>query len=186
MFLRRRRQCVEAGFHLTYISFARLFLLKMARNPWCSESRTRWVCSTFGKSSVRKGIRDSLKQTRKIALQIREKEKYEASRVRRFKQAWNEEFPWVKFDEIKNYMFCAVCQKHPSVCDKSSSLFGYWLFIIHLFSSWHLSQPQPICFGSFFFFGRVDFVFGQPKSAKYLSNGQVKWKKRFLPCHLQI
>ena len=52
------------------------------------------------------------------------KEKYEESSVRRFKQAWNEEFPRVKFDEIKNYMFCTVCQKHPSVCDKSSSFFG--------------------------------------------------------------
>ena len=131
VFLCRRRQCVEAGFHLTYISFARLILLKMAQNPWCSESSTRWVSSTSGKSSVRKGIRESLKQTKKIALQIREKEKYEESRFRRFKQAWNEEFPWVKFDEIKNYMFCAVCQKHPSVCDKSSSFFGV-LTVHHL------------------------------------------------------
>ena len=68
-------------------------------------------------------------QTKKIALQIREKEKYEESRVRRFKQAWNEEFPWVKFDEIKNYMFCAVCQKHRSVCDKSSSF--SWVLTVH-------------------------------------------------------
>ena len=52
-------------------------------------------------------------------------EKYmcKESWVRRFKQAWNEEFPWVEFDEVKNLMFCAVCWKHPSVCGKSSSLF---------------------------------------------------------------
>ena len=159
MFLCRRRQCVEAGLHLTHISFARMFLLKMARNPWCSESSTRWVCSTSGKSSVRKGIRDSLKQTRKVALQIREKRSTKSL---------------VSFDlskhGIKNF----------------PAFLGYWRFIIHLFSSWHLSQPQPICFGSFFFFGWVDFVFGQPKSAKYLSDGQVKWKKSFLPCQLQI
>ena len=157
MFLCRRRQCVEAGFHPTYISFARLFLLKIARNPWCSESNTRWVCLTSGILSVWKGLRDSLKQTRKIALQIREKEKYE-SRVRRFKQAWNEEFPWVKFDEVKNYMFCADCEKHPSVCDKIAAFFGYWRFIVHLFSSWHLSQPQLICFGSFFFFSLDEWI----------------------------
>ena len=30
------------------------------------------------------------------------KEKYEESLVCRFKQAWNEEFPWVEFDEVKN------------------------------------------------------------------------------------
>ena len=159
MFLCRRRQCVEAGLHLTHISFARMFLLKMARNPWCSESSTRWVCSTSGKSSVRKGIRDSLKQTRKVVLQIREKRSTKSL---------------VSVDlskhGIKNF----------------PAFLGYWRFIIHLFSSWHLSQPQPICFGSFFFFGWVDFVFGQPKSAKYLSDGQVKWKKSFLPCQLQI
>ena len=159
MFLCRRRQCVEAGLHLTHISFARMFLPKMARNPWCSESSTRWVCSTSGKSSVRKGIRDSLKQTRKVALQIREKRSTKSL---------------VSVDlskhGIKNF----------------PAFLGYWRFIIHLFSSWHLSQPQPICFGSFFFFGWVDFVFGQPKSAKYLSDGQVKWKKSFLPCQLQI
>ena len=124
MFLCRRRQCVEAGLHLTHISFARMFLLKMARNPWCSESSTRWVCSTSGKSSVRKGIRDSLKQTRKVALQIREKRSTKSL---------------VSVDlskhGIKNF----------------PAFLGYWRFIIHLFSSWHLSQPQPICFGSFFF-----------------------------------
>ena len=159
MFLCRRRQCVEAGLHLTHISFARMFLLKMARNPWCSESSTRWVCSTSGKSSVRKGIRDSLKQTRKVALQIREKRSTKSL---------------VSVDLSKHGI-----KNFPAFLE-------YWRFIIHLFSSWHLSQPQPICFGSFFFFGWVDFVFGQPKSAKYLSDGQVKWKKSFLPCQLQI
>lgn len=151
MFLCRRHQCVEADFHLTYISFARLFSLKMARNPWCSESSTRWVSSTSGKSSVRKGIRDSLKQTTKIALQIREKEKYEESRVRRFKQAWNEEFPRVKFDEIKNYMFCAVCQKHPSGCDKSSSFF--WVLTVHHLPVFVVTPESAttILFWQFFF-----------------------------------
>ena len=152
----------------------------MARNPWCSESSTRWVSSTSGKSSVRKGIRDSLKQTTKIALQIREKEKYEESRVRRFKQAWNEEFPRVKFDEIKNYMFCAVCQKHPSGCDKSSSFF--WVLTVHhlpVFVVTPESATTILFWQFFFFFGRVNFVFGQPKSAQYLTDGQVKWKKGF-------
>ena len=183
MFLCRWRQCVEAGFHLSYISFARLFLLKMVRNPWCSESRTRWVCSTSGKSSVRKGIRDSLKQTRKIALQIREKEKYEESRVRRFKQAWSKEFPWVKFDEIKNYMFCAVCQKHPLplFVTRVAAVFGYWRFIIHLFSLWHLSQPQPICFGSFFFLWTSGFCVRTTKICKV----SIRWTSK-VPCQLQI
>ena len=39
------------------------------------------------------------------------------------KEKYEEEFPWVKFDEVKNYMFCAVCWKHPSLCKKSSSLY---------------------------------------------------------------
>ena len=36
------------------------------------------------------------------------------------------------------------------------------------------SQLQNLFWQRFMFFGRVDFMFGQPKSAEYLSGGQVK------------
>ena len=51
------------------------------------------------------------------------KKKYEESRVCKFNQAWKKEFPWVEFDEAENEMFCRLCRKYPSVCDKSSHLF---------------------------------------------------------------
>ena len=36
------------------------------------------------------------------------------------------------------------------------------------------SQLRNLFWQRFIFFGQVDFMFGQPKSAKYLSDGQVK------------
>ena len=51
------------------------------------------------------------------------KKKYEESHAHKFNQAWKKEFPWVEFDEAKNEMFCSVCCKYHSVCDKSSHLF---------------------------------------------------------------
>ena len=51
------------------------------------------------------------------------KKKYKESHVRKFKQAWKKEFPWVEFDEAKNEMFCRVCRKSPSVCDKVAAFF---------------------------------------------------------------
>jgi len=38
----------------------------------------------------------------------------------------------------------------------------------------------------FIFLGQVDFMFGQPNSAKYLSDGQVKWEKVFCLCYYFI
>ena len=152
----------------------------MPRNPWCSESSTRWVSSTSGKSSVRKGIRDSLKQTKKIALQIREKEEYTKSLVSvDLSKHGMKNFPGLNLTRSKITCFVQFAKNIPLFVTRVAAFLGYWRFIIYLFSSWHLSQPQPFCFGSFFFFGRVDFAFGRPKSAKYLSDGQVKWKKGF-------
>ena len=57
------------------------------------------------------------------------KTKYEESRVRKFNQAWKKEFPWVEFDKAKNEMFCRVCRKYPSVCDKVAAFF--WVLTVH-------------------------------------------------------
>ena len=59
-----------------------------------------------------------------------------------------------------------------------------WLPLSKNQSQWwtHGSQRQYLFWQHFIFFGRVDFMFRQPKSAKYLCDRQVRWKKSFLPC----
>ena len=66
--------------------------------------------------------RPSLSNKENISTTMKKK-KYEESCVHKFNHAWKKEFPWVEFDEAKNEMFCRVCRKYPSVCDRSSRFF---------------------------------------------------------------
>ena len=61
----------------------------------------------------------------------------------------------------------------------------FWVLTVHhpvVFVMTPSSATTNLFWRRFFFFGQVDFVFGQPESAKLLSDGQVKWKKSFLLC----
>ena len=49
------------------------------------------------------------------------KKQYEATgRTRKFLPRWMTEFPWLRYDDAKNKMFCAVCQEHHDVAFKDS------------------------------------------------------------------
>ena len=51
------------------------------------------------------------------------KRKYEAKRQRLFLDKWCVDFPGLVFKEEENKMFCGDCCRHPSLADKTSSLF---------------------------------------------------------------
>ena len=51
------------------------------------------------------------------------KRKYEAKRQRSFLDKWCVDFPGLIYKEEENKMFCGVCCRHPSLADKTSSLF---------------------------------------------------------------
>ena len=119
--------CSSVCFSVQYLlcTYTSCFGSNRMRNPCQSSSRSRLVCSIFGKIKHKENNKRPFPSNEENISTTMKKKKYEESCVRtcKFNQAWKKEFSRVEFDKAKNEMFCRVCRKYPSVCDKSSRLF---------------------------------------------------------------
>ena len=88
-------------------------------------------------------------------------------------------FPGLILPRSKITCFVRFAKNIPLFVTRVAAVFGYWRFIIHLFSLWHLSQPQPICFGSFFFLWTSGFCVRTTKICKVSIRWTSKVKKKF-------
>ena len=54
---------------------------------------------------------------------VKDRKKYEKSRVRKFLPKWKEGYKWLSYDEAGEIMFCEVCREYPNIADKKSSFY---------------------------------------------------------------
>ena len=88
-------------------------------------------------------------------------------------------FPGLNLTRSKITCFVQFAKNIPLFVTRVAAFLGYWRFIIYLFSSWHLSQPQPFCFGSFFFLWTSGFCVRTTKICKVSIRWTSKVKKIF-------
>lgn len=71
---------------------------------------------------------------------------YWGKRQRTFKQSWQKDFPWVKYEKNQGKMFCCVCLQFPEMASKKSAFFtGNDCFKRENLVSHDLSKKHRMC-----------------------------------------